>query len=617
MGTSLSQALCSVVAGDGWLRTGRGPTLRRLFGAYSNGDVWAVCRQFRRVDTARSGYVSYEELRQVVMVPEFQLLFIWDLFSHSNSLIEERDLLTMVCVFSSAKLAEKAKFLLTLFDGSGSGALTTSELNSLCSVVLGVLSRCTGVAVRSRTVATELGHELPRLLQGSLATAVGNGDAAADRLIGRTEIERLLPTIEATYQELPISGPPPAGALSPPDPDWGQSPSASLGVQDGARAAASPLSAAGGGASAARLLGRSASMPRITEAELAHFSLLQGDAEQAIKELEPVLSCCSQEAATPVACAATRNWMIIHNVCMPEISKDLSGFRHLFVKSISSALHIPSGSIEIVDLTKGSIVVEFLVRNSRCRDDQRSSRDLVVELAQELGDPQSSLRKGPFSKYAAGAELVSGQSRRTAGPLRALGDGSSPLCCDQASQKADLEAILVDVLVRVDGERNRVEAAERHRREALEELRRLDSFINDMHQLQEEHRVRQDKTYYAEEDYSVGEQDDLDGFAEELRQLREGAGRGQDLSDSGEINDTETANEEAEVEPASREERQLEDFTEDLVTTCLGDAGSAIRDRETEAMDAAAWARERDEEALNKEEMYELEAGRRDILHGM
>jgi len=347
--------------------------------------------------------------------------------------------------------------------------------------------------------------------------------------------------------------------------------------------------------------------------------------------------------------------MIIHSVCMSEVSKDLSGFRHLFVKSISSTLRISSGSVDIVDVTKGSIVVEFLIWKSRRGDDLRDSRDLVVALAQELGDPKSGLRKGPFARYAAGAELVSGQSRRTAVPLRALGDGSTPLCCDQASQHTDLAAILADVLVQVEVERKRVEAAEHQRREALEEMRRLDLFVNEMHQLEDLRRnMPLNRESHAEHDHLLEQQrrqqqqeqqsltpveDDLDCFAAELRMLREGSGGRQALSDSGQ-SDEEATDEESEApdeqfqkqddlqyleqqlreeEPASREERQLEDFTEDLVTTCLDHAGGAIPyDEETTHMNAAAWARERDEEELNKEEMCDVvDQAQHDILQGL
>ena len=61
---SIQQVVPSSSAGSSWARRDIGPTLRRFFGAFYNGDVWAVYRRYKNIDVENSGWISYEELSE-------------------------------------------------------------------------------------------------------------------------------------------------------------------------------------------------------------------------------------------------------------------------------------------------------------------------------------------------------------------------------------------------------------------------------------------------------------------------------------------------------------------------------------------------------------------------
>jgi len=241
-----------------------GPTLRKLFGAYRNPDFWAVYRRFRAIDDG-NGWVSYEELLQCVALQEYHLLFLWETFSQQNELISARELMTVICIFSSAPLFEKGKFLLSLFDDSHTGLNTGAEIASILHQVLSVLTKCTGIPVKVKEVRDQLKSVLPDILP-KFAEAVercnGKSELAftTERFIGQIELEELLPTIQHTYESLPIALPPPSNACAPPPPDWATPSSLEKGVSK-APSAAPKAAPENSGATGKKL----------SKAELAHL----------------------------------------------------------------------------------------------------------------------------------------------------------------------------------------------------------------------------------------------------------------------------------------------------------------------------------------------------------
>lgn len=227
MGSGFARALSRTVNGTGegtpWARSERGPQLRKFFGAYTHGDIWAVYRRLRQVDATNCGYLTFDELQQVIRLAEFQLIFIWDIFSRQNEFIEVKELLTMLAVFSSARLVEKGRFLMTIFDASQTGMCTGAEVAELCTSVLGVLARCTSCVTKPKEVAADLRDDLIRLLSEYREAAKrGSPESTFNgaRVIAHSELEKLLPPIRSKYEELPMAGAPPADSPAPPPPDW-------------------------------------------------------------------------------------------------------------------------------------------------------------------------------------------------------------------------------------------------------------------------------------------------------------------------------------------------------------------------------------------------------------
>jgi len=382
-----------------------GPTLRRFFGLYRQPDFWAVYRRFRAIDDG-NGYVSYDELLKVVSLEEYQLLFLWEAFSQQDHLIHARELMTIICIFSSAPLLEKGKFLQTLFDDSKTGLNTASEVVSMFHMVLQVLTKCTGVLVKVKDVRDELKSALPELLPEVWAEALERNHNKAeatfnnDRFFGQIELEQILPTIQESYNSLPISGPPPDGACAPPPPDWAIPSSlenAAPKQQDTKPKATGPSASA------------------LSKGELAHLDWMskldeefqEGNENNKLSNSSPDITrkaiiSSSEEPELP----PSRNWLVIHGADFPKVAKNLPAFRHLFMRSVSAALGIPMGCVEVMNVTRGSVVVEFLLRPSGRASDPRDGETLKQAFAQQLTLAHSALRKGPFKDYVASAELV-------------------------------------------------------------------------------------------------------------------------------------------------------------------------------------------------------------------
>lgn len=70
----------------------------------------------------------------------------------------------------------------------------------------------------------------------------------------------------------------------------------------------------------------------------------------------------------------------------------------------------------------------------------------MIALAEHIGNGRSVLRRGHFRDYAQSAELLVGESRKTAVHPLAISDGV--LCCDQFVQCCNPAAVLEEVLGR-------------------------------------------------------------------------------------------------------------------------------------------------------------------------
>ena len=80
-----------------------------------------------------------------------------------------------------------------------------------------------------------------------------------------------------------------------------------------------------------------------------------------------------------------------------SIAGDLPAFRQLFCKGLCSALGLPAhgNCVEVLNVSSGSIVVEFLLR-PRAHTDSRSAFELSQLLEKQLCSAYSALRRGPL-----------------------------------------------------------------------------------------------------------------------------------------------------------------------------------------------------------------------------
>eukprot|EP00439_Symbiodinium_sp_Y106_P066332 s2250_g10.t2 len=171
MGTGISTALIYVGTAPGWQETGRGPRLRQLFGGYRGHDIWGILRKTKSMEDDQ-GYLGFEEVQDLLCLKAPSMLFLWDIFSQQNELCSINELLTVACVFSSALLDEKARFLHAVFDASGRGLGTGSEIASICLMVLTVLGKVTGAVAKAKEVTPQLMVELEKLVPPYAAALV-------------------------------------------------------------------------------------------------------------------------------------------------------------------------------------------------------------------------------------------------------------------------------------------------------------------------------------------------------------------------------------------------------------------------------------------------------------
>lgn len=419
MGQVCCQLFEEVLTQEAFDKKQNGPTLRRLFGAYQNADFWAVYRRFRAIDDG-NGVVSWDELQQCVSLETHQLFFLWDTFSHQNELIFARELMTVICTFSSAPLIEKAKFLQALFDDSQTGLNTAAEIVVMLNTVLNVLTKCTGVAVKARDVKVKIFPALQELLpswEHALERCHGKSEDAFNqaRFIGQIEMELLIPTLQEVYKTLPIAQKPPPGAMQPPPPDWATPASLEKGVSKPPPADNKTQRAAGHSAA------------KLSKAELSHLEWMakMDDNEEEGKENSPAnfrrATPKNADEASP-SCPPAKCWMVIYGADFSKVAKDLASFRHLFISSVSTALGIPKACVEEVgvqrsSMTSGGVIVEFVLQPSGRGSDTRDGDTLKQALQQQLSLAHSALRKGAFKDYAPTAELVEKpQKNRAASP---------------------------------------------------------------------------------------------------------------------------------------------------------------------------------------------------------
>eukprot|EP00929_Paragymnodinium_shiwhaense_P067107 TRINITY_DN33774_c0_g1_i1.p1 TRINITY_DN33774_c0_g1~~TRINITY_DN33774_c0_g1_i1.p1 ORF type:complete len:473 (-),score=102.07 TRINITY_DN33774_c0_g1_i1:57-1475(-) len=456
MGNGVAALIPKAMQQEEWLAKNRGPTLRRLFGAYTNADVWAVCRKFRHIDDG-NGYVSYEELQDIVHMEVENMLFVFDVFAQQNELIDSRELMTMVSLFSSCRVEEKARFLMNVFDVSKTGSCTGAEICTIVDFCFSVIQKCTGVVTRQKETKNVLIKELPQLLTGPYAEAVkAKGEMAyhTERVISQNEMDSLIPSILQAYEATPFSGPAPSDSVAPPPPDWGAAPASDGRAPDPVKKRAPIIRGGETMASATK---------KLTESELAHLSWMarmDGDENNQPAVASRVLDVTKAPDLEPAA-----RWLVIHGSDFHGVARDLASFRHSFVKGVSTSIGITGGCVEVVNIGRGiagGVVVQFVLHPTGRKADDRDGETLVEALIDQLGNPCSAIRKGPFSAHAESGEIVNEDPMKP--PDTPAGEEREP-------------QNLKEALVHLAAAKARIAELEAAHQAALEELKRRDAVI--------------------------------------------------------------------------------------------------------------------------------------------
>eukprot|EP00435_Cladocopium_sp_Y103_P018252 s2607_g4.t1 len=290
---------------------------------------------------------------------------------------------------------EKARFLHAVFDASGRGLGTGSEIASICLMVLSVLGKVTGAMAKAKEpwppeVTPQLMVELEELVPpyAEAVQLLGSKEAfQKERVIGQLEIDRILtPSIRDAYESLPLHLEPlPPETEPPPPPGW-----ASTGRGGGG----APISQQN---DAQRpTLQRASTLPPGAEPSERHLAWFRRLESNTTKELDS-----SGDVDDTI-----HRWLVIQNHEFASIAKDLPEFRHVFCKSVCSALGLPAhgNCVEVVNVTNGSII------------DSRTAFELSMLLDKQLNSPYSALRRGPLGKYLGSALLLSASPQTVADP---------------------------------------------------------------------------------------------------------------------------------------------------------------------------------------------------------
>eukprot|EP00931_Biecheleriopsis_adriatica_P008208 TRINITY_DN109422_c0_g1_i1.p1 TRINITY_DN109422_c0_g1~~TRINITY_DN109422_c0_g1_i1.p1 ORF type:complete len:515 (+),score=112.25 TRINITY_DN109422_c0_g1_i1:83-1627(+) len=402
MGGSFSASLSLAAPHERWNMKGRGPKLRQLFGGYRGQDVWAVQRKFKSMDDGH-GFLSFEEVQDLLYFEEPGLLFIWDLFSQQNELMNAKELLTVVCTFSSAPIEEKVRFLLAVFDASNRGLCTGKEIADMGLMVLTVLGKCTGVNTRAKEVTPQISAELARLVPvfAEVVEVYGEKEAfQSERVIGQLEVDRnITPSVRDIYEQLPLVEAVTDTALPPP-PGW-----ATAQAKEQV-----PVKLDDSMHRKEREVKEEENVPIGADPALQHLSWM--------RRLEDKGTGTTRDAAYPAAVSyidsapepsAAQRWVVMRETDFSVIAMDIPGFKRVYCKSLCSALGLPAHGdcVQVVNATSGSgsIVVECILR-PRSHTDSRTGNELAKLLEKQLSSPHSALRKGPLAPYLRDAIIL-------------------------------------------------------------------------------------------------------------------------------------------------------------------------------------------------------------------
>jgi len=222
---------------------------RKVMASYNSNELWSCVRSLRDAgltepdeatqklkeaaqgnaspksggDTSASStalVVSYEDFFPHAGLQEYQLLQLWDVFSRptkEGDVCLLNEILTAMAVFCGARLDEKTRFLLCVFDGSHRGLLNVQEILQLVNNVLTVVAKAVGVGMKPKLVKESFIDSLTEDTAIGRTFAITPEDTRwAKRFISLEEMEGFTKPLQKIYESLPFASHPAAKEMRRP-----------------------------------------------------------------------------------------------------------------------------------------------------------------------------------------------------------------------------------------------------------------------------------------------------------------------------------------------------------------------------------------------------------------
>ncbi|CAE8608515.1 unnamed protein product, partial [Polarella glacialis] len=114
---------------------------------------------------------------------------------------------------------------------------------------------------------------------------------------------------------------------------------------------------------------------------------------------------------------------------------------------VCSALGLPAhgGCVDVLNVTPGSILVEFVLRPPAFGSDGRTVEDLIMLMEQQIANPHSALRRGQLAQHLSSAVLLVAEPQRDADAVAkpvwaALGSDSLDVTVDRVDMETQTDS---------------------------------------------------------------------------------------------------------------------------------------------------------------------------------
>ena len=102
-------------------------------------------------------WLSFGDVQHILCVSDNEAMFLWDAFANSGiDMMNRNEMFVAICMYAGCNIAEKGRFILTLFDTGMRGLISLNELHHLIFTVLEVLGNAAQVVVKKKDIYVAL-----------------------------------------------------------------------------------------------------------------------------------------------------------------------------------------------------------------------------------------------------------------------------------------------------------------------------------------------------------------------------------------------------------------------------------------------------------------------------